>query len=71
MLNNKEWLQLSCHYACNAICHACKARVPDYLVAPSKLDVEFRHSTASFLAECVKGGDLRSLLVKFAVGPSS
>lgn len=57
----KEWLQLSCHYSCNAICHACRARVPDYLTAPANLDGEFRHDTDSFLGECVKRGELRRL----------
>ena len=42
----KEWLQLSCHYSCNA---------------PANLDGEFRHDTDSFLGECVKRGELRRL----------
>lgn len=59
-----EWLQLSCYYLCTSICHCCRAKVPNYVTAPSRLDVEFRHNTESFLAECCKGGELSSPLLK-------
>ena len=52
---SKEWLQLSCYYLCNAICHCCRVRAPNYVKAPSKLAQEFRHSTDTFLDECIKG----------------
>ena len=54
----KEWLSLSCHYSCNLICHACRSH-KDSFTAPSDLQSRFRHDTASFLAECVKGDELR------------
>lgn len=55
---HQEWLQLSCNYLCNMICHNCRATKPSYVSAPSKLATEFRHDTPSFLAECCKHGDL-------------
>ena len=52
----EEWLQLSTYYLCNSICHCCRARVPNYVSAPSRLHVDFRHDTQSFLEESCKDG---------------
>ena len=61
----KEWLQLSRHYSCNAVCHAGRARAPDYLIAPAKLEAEFRHDTYSFFQESVKHHELHRLETLF------
>lgn len=58
---HQEWLQLTCYYLCNSVCHCCRARVPNYVTAPARFD--FRHTTESFLQECAKQGDLRRPLV--------
>ena len=63
ILGSQEWLQLSAYYLANQVCHACKARVPSYVTAPSRLHNEFRHTTETFLAESIKGGDHERLLI--------
>lgn len=57
----QEWLQLSCNYLCNAVCHCCRARVPTYFTAPANLGDKFRHNTRTFFEECVKPGLQRHL----------
>lgn len=43
------------------MCHCCRAMKPNFFSAPAELGSKFRHSTETFLAECVKRDPARYL----------
>ena len=47
-------------YNCNAICHQCRMLKKDMMDAPSATHERFRHTTDTFLRECLKAGPASS-----------
>ena len=55
-VSTKEWLNFHAGYSSTQICHLCRATKNDYMMAPSRLSVSFRHNDDTFKQESLKPG---------------